>query len=34
MRHERLLVALGVGLVVGIAGWYAAHYFSRHLPDD
>ena len=34
MRHERLLVALGVGLVVGIAGWYAAHYFSRHLRDD
>lgn len=34
MRHERLLVALGVGLVVGIAGWYAAHYFSRRARDD
>lgn len=34
MRHERLLFALGVGLVVGVGGWCAAHYFSRHPRDD
>ena len=28
-KHQRLLVGLGIGLVVGLAGWYAAHRFSR-----
>ena len=28
-KHQRLLIGLGIGLVIGIAGWYAAHYFSR-----
>ena len=31
MRHERLLLALGAALVVGIAGWCAMRYFSRRL---
>jgi membrane protein DedA with SNARE-associated domain len=34
LRHERLLVALAAGLAVGLAGWYAAHYFSRHVRRD
>jgi membrane protein DedA with SNARE-associated domain len=28
-KHERLLIALGIGLVIGLAGWYAAHRLSR-----
>ena len=28
-RHQRLLIGLGIGLVVGLAGWYAAHRLSR-----
>ena len=28
-KHQRLLIGLGIGLVIGIAGWYAAHHFSR-----
>lgn len=29
-NHQRLLIGLAIGLVVGLAGWYAAHRFSRH----
>lgn len=28
-KHHRLLVGLGIGIVVGFAGWYAAHHFSK-----
>lgn len=28
-KHERLLIALGIGVVIGLAGWYAAHHLSR-----
>ena len=28
-KHQRLLVGLGIGLVVGLAGWYVSHRFSR-----
>ncbi|MEQ1941227.1 DedA family protein [Mesorhizobium sp. VNQ89] len=28
-KHQRLLVALGIGLVIGLAGWFAAHHLSR-----
>ncbi len=28
-KHQRLIVALGIGLVIGLAGWYAAHRLSR-----
>ncbi len=28
-KHQRLLIGLGIGLVVGLAGWYAAHRLSR-----
>lgn len=28
-KHQRLLVGLGIGLVLGLAGWYAAHRLSR-----
>ena len=28
-KHQRLLIGLAIGLVVGLAGWYAAHRFSR-----
>ena len=28
-KHERLLVGLGIGIAVGMVGWYAAHRFSR-----
>lgn len=27
--HQRLLIGLGIGIVVGLAGLYAAHHFSR-----
>jgi membrane protein DedA with SNARE-associated domain len=33
-KHERLLVGLGLGAVIAMLGWYAAHYFSRHLRED
>jgi membrane protein DedA with SNARE-associated domain len=29
LKHQRLLIGLGIGLVVGLAGWYAAHRLSR-----
>jgi membrane protein DedA with SNARE-associated domain len=29
LKHQRVLIGLGIGLVVGLAGWYAAHRFSR-----
>lgn len=28
-KHQRLLLGLGIGLVAGLAGWYAAHRLSR-----
>ena len=28
-KHQRLLVGLGIGIAVGLAGWYAAHRLSR-----
>lgn len=28
-KHQRLLLGLGIGLVVGLAGWYTAHRLSR-----
>lgn len=28
-KHQRLLVGLGIGLLVGLAGWFAAHHLSR-----
>jgi membrane protein DedA with SNARE-associated domain len=28
-KHQRLLIGLAIGLVVGVAGWYAAHRLSR-----
>ena len=28
-KHQRLLIGLAIGLVVGLAGWYVAHRFSR-----
>ena len=28
-KHQRLLIGLGIGLVVGLAGWYAAYRFNR-----
>ena len=28
-KHQRLLIGLGIGLFIGLAGWYAAHHFSR-----
>ena len=28
-KHQRLLIGLGIGLVVGLAGWYVSHRFSR-----
>jgi membrane protein DedA with SNARE-associated domain len=28
-KHHRLLLGLGIGLVVGVAGWYTAHRLSR-----
>jgi membrane protein DedA with SNARE-associated domain len=28
-KHQRLLIGLCIGLVAGLAGWYAAHRFSR-----
>lgn len=28
-KHQHLLIALGIGIVTGFAGWYAAHHFSR-----
>ena len=28
-KHQRLLVGLGIGLVVGLAGWYVSPRFSR-----
>jgi membrane protein DedA with SNARE-associated domain len=28
-RHQRLLIGLAIGVVVGLLGWYAAHRFSR-----
>ena len=33
LRHERLLIALGMGLAVGIAGWCAARYLSRRATN-
>jgi membrane protein DedA with SNARE-associated domain len=29
LKHQRVLIGLGIGLVAGLAGWYAAHRFSR-----
>ena len=28
-KHQRLLIGLGIGLVIGLASWYAAHRLSR-----
>jgi membrane protein DedA with SNARE-associated domain len=28
-RHQRLLVGLAIGIVAGLAGWYASRHFSR-----
>jgi membrane protein DedA with SNARE-associated domain len=28
-RHQRLLIGLGIGVVAGVGGWYAAHRLSR-----
>ena len=28
-KHQRLLIGLGIAVVVGFAGWYAAHRLSR-----
>ncbi len=28
-KHQRLLIGLGIGLVIGLAFWYAAHRLSR-----
>lgn len=28
-QHQRLLIGLGIGVVVGLVGLYAAHHFSR-----
>ncbi|MER9926274.1 hypothetical protein NKJ84_25870, partial [Mesorhizobium sp. M0048] len=28
-RHERLLIALAIGLVVAILGWVASHFFAK-----
>jgi membrane protein DedA with SNARE-associated domain len=33
-KHHRLLIGLGIGLVVGLAGWYAAHHFARRATKD
>ena len=32
-KHQRLLIGLGIGLVVGLAGWYVAHRFSRRAAE-
>jgi membrane protein DedA with SNARE-associated domain len=28
-QHQKLLIGLGIGILVGLAGWYAAHHLSR-----
>lgn len=28
-KHHRLLIGLGIGVVMGLAGWYAAHHLAR-----
>lgn len=28
-NHQRLLIGLAIGIVIGLAGWYAAHRLSR-----
>ena len=33
-KHQRLLIGLGIGLVVGLAGWYTAHHLSRRAAES